>query len=71
MSMAVLPLAPVKRIAKRSGVHRVSSDAAEALRDAIEEIAADLAKDAVAASRHAGRSTIQDKDIKLVGRKTG
>lgn len=67
--MAFLPLAPIKRIAKKAGVHRVSSDGAAALRDAIEEVAADLAKDAAAAARHAGRSTIKDKDIKLVSRK--
>ncbi len=66
--MATLPLAPLKRIAKKSGVHRMSDKAVEELRDILEEIADDLAKDAVVAARHAGRKTVKAKDIKLVSR---
>lgn len=64
--MAFLPISPVKRIAKAAGAHRVSKDAAMTLRDAIEEIAATIAKDSVVAAKHAGRTTVQDKDIRLV-----
>ncbi|MCD6477607.1 MAG: histone family protein [Candidatus Aenigmarchaeota archaeon] len=66
--MATLPLAPLKRIAKKSGVERISDEAVEELRDIVEDIAEDLAKDAVIAARHAGRKTVKAKDIKLVSR---
>lgn len=63
-----LPLAPLKRIAKKSGVKRMSDDAVAELRDILEEIADEIAKDAVVAARHAGRKTVKAKDIKLVSK---
>ncbi len=66
--MAILPLAPLKRIAKKAGVKRISDKAVEELRDIVEEIAEDLARDAVVAARHAGRKTVKARDIKLVSR---
>ena len=66
--MAVLPLAPLKRIAKRSGVKRISDEALTELRDYVEEVADRLAKDAVIAAKHAGRVTIKEEDIKLVSK---
>lgn len=66
--MPTLPLAPLKRIAKKSGVERMSDGAVEELRDVVEEIAEEIAKDAVVATRHAGRKTIKERDIKLVSR---
>ena len=66
--MAIRPLAPLKRIAKKAGVKRISDKAVEELRDIVEEIAEDLARDAVVAARHAGRKTVKAKDIKLVSR---
>lgn len=66
--MANLPLAPLKRIAKKAGVERMSDRAVEELREIVEEIADDLAKDAVVAARHAGRKTIKARDVKLVSK---
>lgn len=66
--MATLPLAPLKRIAKKSGVDRMSDDAVEEMRDVVEEIAEEIAEDAVVATRHAGRKTVKLRDIKLVSR---
>ncbi len=61
--MAELPLAPLKRILKRAGGERVSDDAAEALRDEVEEQAMDLAERAREYSKHAARKTIQKEDV--------
>lgn len=64
--MAELPLAPLKRVAKQAGAHRVSEGAVKELREVVEEIAEDLAKDAVTATKHAGRVTVKKEDIDLV-----
>ena len=62
--MAELPLAPVKRIIKNAGAERVSEDAVVALRDAVEETAEDLAENARAYARHAGRKTVKKEDVR-------
>jgi len=66
--MTNLPLAPLKRIAKKAGVERMSDKAVEELRDIVEEISDDLARDAIVATRHAGRKTVKARDIKLVSK---
>lgn len=66
--MAELPLAPLKRVAKKSGADRVSEEAVEELREVLEEIGEELAKDAVTATKHAGRVTVKKEDIDLVAR---
>ncbi len=60
-----LPLAPFKKIIQKSGGVRVSADAADALREAVEEFAKDIAARASRLSAHAGRKTVTSKDIKL------
>ncbi|MBR9679780.1 MAG: histone family protein [Candidatus Altiarchaeota archaeon] len=66
--MSELPLAPMKRIVKLSGAGRVSEEAAEALRDVIEDAALEIARRAVQLARHAGRKTVTKGDIKLAAR---
>ena len=63
--MAEIPIAPVKRIIKNTGVNRVSEDATEALRICLEEIAVNIATKANKLARHAGRKTIKASDIQL------
>lgn len=56
--MGGVPIAPMKRIIRRAGAARVSTEAAKALAEALEKIADDLAAEAVAVAKHAGRRPI-------------
>ncbi len=60
-----LPLAAMERILKKAGADRVGEDGKAALRDALEELASEIAKAAVTYSQHAGRKTIKAEDVKL------
>ncbi len=62
--MAELPLAPVKRIIKQAGAHRVSEGAVRELRDELERHAKDRAQQAKEYAEHAGRKTVQAEDVK-------
>lgn len=62
--MAELPLAPVKRIIKQAGAHRVSEDAVQELRDELERHATDRAREAKQYAEHAGRKTVQAEDVR-------
>ncbi|MCD6403337.1 MAG: NFYB/HAP3 family transcription factor subunit [Candidatus Aenigmarchaeota archaeon] len=63
------PLAPLEKIAKKAGAKRVSDAAVKALKDAVLEYAYKIASDAVMISRHAGRVTIKESDIKLAAKR--
>lgn len=66
--MAELPIAPFKRIVQKVGGSRVSADAADALREAVEDVAMDIAQKASRLAEHAGRKTVTEQDIRLAAK---
>ncbi len=64
-----LPLAPFERILKDAGAKRVSKTAMKEFAVVTEDIADDLARDAVKFAKHAGRKTVVGEDIRLAKRK--
>ena len=64
----LLPLAAMEKILKVSGAERVSDKAKEALKNVIEEIAENIASQAVKLASHAGRKTVKAGDVKLAAK---
>ena len=60
-----IPLAAMDRILRKSGAPRVSESGKKALRDALEEVAQEISRQALEFAEHAGRKTIKAEDIKL------
>lgn len=63
--ISLVPKAPVARILMNAGAKRVSADAVDAFADVIQEIAEAIAEQAAKISKHSGRKTVQEGDIKL------
>jgi len=68
MSKRLIPLAAMEKILKNSGADRVSDKAKIALKNVIEEIAEDIASQAIRFASHAGRKTVKAGDIKLAAK---
>ena len=64
----VIPKASVSRIILKAGAKRVSQDAVDALTDYLMDEALRISKRANDISRHAGRKTIHDGDVKLAAK---
>lgn len=60
-----IPLAPIDRILHQEGAERVSEEAVRLLRDFLEKLAREASREAVDASRHAGRKTVNEEDVKF------
>ena len=56
------------RILKKSGAERVSDESADELRRIIEDIATEIAKNAVDMAKHAKRKTVKAEDVKLASK---
>ncbi|MFQ6077280.1 MAG: histone family protein [Candidatus Bathyarchaeia archaeon] len=69
MPKGELQLAPMHRIIKKAGAERVSEEAADELRRALEEIGLKIAREALDFTRHAGRKTVKIEDIQIAVRK--
>ncbi|HHQ45001.1 MAG TPA: histone family protein [Candidatus Altiarchaeales archaeon] len=63
--MADIPIAPLERILRKSGIERVSEEAVAALRDILEEEAVELGRRAARLATHAGRVTIKAEDVRF------
>ena len=69
MSQKILPLAAMEKVLKQCGAERVSDNAKVALKNAIEDMASEIATQAVRFAHHAGRKTIKAGDIRLAAKK--
>ena len=67
--MGELPLAAVDRIIRKATGVRVSESAAKELSLYLEEEGMKLAQQAAVFSKHAGRKTVTDEDIRLALKK--
>ena len=63
--MSEIPKAPVARIIRESGAERVSEDAKAELAEYLDDVARDVAKEAIKVARFAKRKTVKSEDIKL------
>ncbi len=61
----VLPLAPVERIIRKAGAHRVSEDAGVELAKVLEDYGIEVSREAITLAKHAGRTTVKEEDIRL------
>ena len=64
----LIPLAAMEKILKQAGAHRVSDKAKVALKNVVEDIAEDIATNAVKLALHAGRKTVKDGDVRLAAK---
>ena len=60
-----LPLLSVEKLIRKAGAYRVSKGAAKELASHLEDVAVEIAREAIILSEHAGRKTVKVEDIKL------
>jgi histone H3/H4 len=57
------------RICKKAGAHRVSEAASKELAKVLDELGVKIAREAYDYAMHAGRKTIQARDIEIAAKK--
>jgi len=62
------PLTPLERVMRKAGAERVSMSSLKEMRDVMLEKADRISMSAIAAAKHAKRSTVKREDIALVTR---
>ena len=65
---STIPKASVARILMKAGAKRVSADAVDEFTEKLTDIALKISKMAAEISRHAGRKTIHESDVKLAAK---
>jgi histone H3/H4 len=63
--LTIIPLAPIERLIRSAGSHRVSESAAIALSEILEDYGLDISREAIKLAEHAGRKTVKSEDIAL------
>ncbi len=71
MKTSDLGVSAMYRILKKAGAERVSDESTDELRRVLEDIATEIAKNAVDMTKHAGRKTVKAEDIKLASKTSG
>ncbi len=64
----ILPLAAMEKLLKKCGAPRVSEDAKQAMKEALENYGETIGRKAVDIALHSGRKTIKAGDVKLAGK---
>lgn len=60
-----LPKAAIERIIRGAGAERVSGDAVEELKDAVEDLAEEVASDSSKFADYADRNTVKKEDVDM------
>lgn len=66
-----LPLASVDKLIRKAGAYRVSKDAAQEMGIHLEDIATEIAQEAITLAEHAGRKTVKTEDVQLAIKRLG
>lgn len=66
MKTKEFPVKPFLRIAKKSGIKRISKSALKTLRNLVLEEAEEIAEEIVKITKYTGRKTVMKKDIEFV-----
>jgi histone H3/H4 len=64
----IIPKAPLARIILKAGGKRVSAGALDSFVDIMQDIADDIANQAVKIAKHSGRKTVKEGDVKIAAK---
>lgn len=65
---STIPKATLARILIKAGAKRVSAGAVETFKDVLTDIAVKISSKAAEISRHAGRKTVHEGDVRLAAK---